>query len=103
MIGTEIDYLYRDAGNYKFRGAIVVSGKVLLEQLKPFLFDQTYFIPDAVGIKRLIPTPMTQDDHELHEFVSFHEIDTDRFEMRAEDLLIRFEFAAKKGWFEWRG
>ena len=102
MIGTELEYFYRDAGNYKFRGAIVVSGKLLLEQLKPFLFDQTYFIPRVVGMECLIPVHTTQDDHELHEIAGIRDIEIFRLETRADDLLIRFQLAAKKGWFEWR-
>lgn len=102
MIGTEFDYFYRDAGNYKFRGAIVVSGKLLLEQLRPFLFDQTYFIPRVVGMECLVPAHITQDDHELHEIAGFRDIEINRSETSADDLLIRFRLAAKKGWFEWQ-
>jgi hypothetical protein len=102
MIGTKIEYLYRDAANYKFRGVILVSGRITFNKIEPLLFDQEYFIPSVVGINSLAPLHLTQDDHNLHEFAGFFEVEISECQVSAASLLRRFERAAKEGWFEWR-
>ena len=98
-MGTKIDYVYRDASNYKIWGSIAVSGELSLVQVRPFLFDLQYFIPDEVGLTRLTPRELLSDDHELHEFVEFSKVKLDFCELSAEQLLKNFEAASSKGWF----
>ena len=64
----EVGYLYRDAGNYKFRGRFVVRGRLDIEALRPFLFDEEWFIPERIGLPSLRPRETNGDDHLLHEF-----------------------------------
>jgi hypothetical protein len=64
----EVSYLYRDASNCKFRGRFVVQGYLDLEALRPFLFDEEWFVPERVGLAPLRPRETNEDDHLLHEF-----------------------------------
>ena len=64
----EVSYLYRDAGNYKFRGRFVVRGYLDVEALRPFLFDEEWFVPERIGPPSLRPREMNGDDRLLHEF-----------------------------------
>lgn len=36
---THVEYLYRDASNYKAHGDFHVSGTLTLEMLEPYLFE----------------------------------------------------------------
>ena len=51
----EVDYLYRDASNYKFRGSFIVDGDLDLEMLRPLLLDGAWFVPERVGLPALRP------------------------------------------------
>lgn len=64
----EVGYLYRDEGNYKFRGRFVVRGYLDTEALRPFLFDGQWFVPERVGLPALRPPEAGLGDHLLHEF-----------------------------------
>ncbi len=67
---TRIDYLYRDAGNYKAHGHVVVAGRVRFGDLKPFLDCGEYFVPPTVGIPPLNIEGEPRDprlDHPWHE------------------------------------
>lgn len=65
----ELEYLYRDGGNYKYRGYLILDDFIDIESIKPFLIDSVYFIPSSIGMKSLAPCPRNNDDHEFHEFV----------------------------------
>jgi hypothetical protein len=64
----EVSYLYRDGSNYKIRGRFVVQGHLDIEALRPFLFDDEWFIPERVGLPPLRPRAPDEDGHLLHEF-----------------------------------
>lgn len=68
---TRIGYMYRDGGNYKFWGSCVLRGVVAAEDITPYLIDGEYFIPQHVGLRSLTPEVRNEDDHMLHEFLSF--------------------------------
>ncbi len=97
---TLIYYCYRDAGNTKFWGEIVVSGQVSRKQLEKFLFDGEWFVPEQVGLNHLLTEPWTKLDHILHELHEFEDTErTDHFCL-ADELIAKFEAAHKKGWFD---
>jgi hypothetical protein len=63
----EVWYLYRDAGNNKFRGSFVVRGRLDLESLKRFFFDRAWFVPECIELPALRPAEPSKEDHWLHE------------------------------------
>jgi hypothetical protein len=94
-----VSYLYRDAGNYKFRGSFVVDGSFHLDQIEPFLFDSAYFVPERVGLPALRPKLINDDDHQLHEFESVEVYSGKQLGIPASEVLSRFKRAARSGWF----
>jgi hypothetical protein len=72
------EYLYRDAGNYKAWGEILLSGAPTeseIAALRDCLESGEFFVAEQVGIPpvyeelwKLSGGP-TEDDHALHEFV----------------------------------
>lgn len=73
-----LEYLYRDASNYKAYGEALFTG-LLRENtaslVKDLLVDGLYFLPGRVGIDTLHDTLFKlsggpiEDDHPWHEFV----------------------------------
>ena len=100
VINYELHYLYRDASNYKFRASIVVSGSIKIQDLEPHLISGEYFIPQAVGLKCLVPTERNAGDHDLHELESVTHTDRTVAEVSASTLLGRFRRASMRGWFD---
>lgn len=96
---TRVEYLYRDASNYKFYGDFVVSGCLLKAELEPFLFDAEWFVPSEVGLPHLLDLPMNEDDHWLHEFVEFVPTKKGLPICKASELIERFQTASRRGWF----
>ncbi len=71
---TEINYLYRDASNYKVYNSVIVVGKITEEQKKRImdaLHDGEYFIPAKVGLPANRFETVTEDDHYWFEFQEF--------------------------------
>jgi len=93
-MNTKIDYLYRDAANYKVLGSIIVEGKVTLWQLKPFLDENGAFIPDQVDMRELqdeLTSFPSEDDHVWHELLDAKPTDDEPdHEDSAEELLRKF-------------
>ncbi|HBB67911.1 MAG: hypothetical protein A2X28_04030 [Elusimicrobia bacterium GWA2_56_46] len=52
-MNTLLEYLYRDASNYKQHGRVVLQGVISLSSIRHLLFDKTYFIPSQVGLPDL--------------------------------------------------
>ena len=76
-MNTLLEYLYRDASNYKQHGSVVLQGAISLKDIRPLLIDGEYFIPSQAGLPDLRPQFKVQgfdyptgDDHEWHEIVS---------------------------------
>jgi hypothetical protein len=82
------EYLYRDAGNFKARGRLLLEGVLApdeVERLKERLFDREYFIAEQLNV----PTPYEQLwdecgsepskelDHVWHEFSCVREASAD--------------------------
>lgn len=65
-MNTRIDYLYRDASNYKQPNSVVVSGLFTARQVGEILGclnDGEYFIPSQVGLPETRFGEITEDDH----------------------------------------
>jgi hypothetical protein len=99
MAKTRVNYLYRDASNWKFRGSVMIDGVVTVDDVKPYLFDSDYFVPHEVAFEHLLNLPMNQDDHYLHEFESFDLVEEDQTLCSRAEFIERFKTAAEKGWF----
>jgi hypothetical protein len=97
----EVRYLYRDAGNYKFRGSFVVRGRLDVEGVRPFLFDGAWFVPERIGLPPLRPSDTTKDDHWLHEFEEITPYFGLEEGIPSHELTRRIrEVGAKGGWLE---
>lgn len=75
---TEINFLYRDADNYKSHNSVVVAGVVTPGQIKAILEccdEGTYFVPEMVGL------PCTRFDEETEADHPFCELYEDSFGM----------------------
>lgn len=74
------EYLYRDAGNYKAWGSLLLRGSVTPEceaELRSYLDSGEFFVAEAVGVP-LVNRELwkwsggpTEDDHGFHEFHGF--------------------------------
>jgi len=70
---TRIDYMYRDAANYKKRSSVVFKGKIsreLLTILRENMSEEEYFIPSQVGLEDLqhyMESFPDEDDGVWHE------------------------------------
>lgn len=74
----QLNYLYRDAGNYKAFGNEVFSNpdklsvKEIERQIRTVLIDEQFFDPSRWGVKRLEIAEWDDElDHDWHEFKSF--------------------------------
>ncbi len=75
MPNTKIEYMYRDASNYKTWRTIRVKGVITLEQIQPCLAaecDGTEFIPSQVGLEDIqkdLASYPSGDDHVWHQLL----------------------------------
>lgn len=71
MMNTKIEYLYRDADNYKVHNECVIVGPLSAEQINMIigsLEDEEYFIPHMVGLpEKRFDTYDPQSDHPYFE------------------------------------
>ena len=66
MKNTEINYLYRDACNYKNHNREIVRGVITKEQIETImncLEERKYFIPSQVGLPETRFETITSEDH----------------------------------------
>jgi hypothetical protein len=94
----KIIYLYRDAANYKFWGEFCVSGQISLADLRPYLLDSEYFVPQKIGIPSLVPQCQNDDDHTLHEIDSMAPCENSPCVATADELIARFR-KVNGNWF----
>lgn len=96
---SRVNYLYRDAGNYKFRGSFEVAGDLSFNQIQEFLIYGEYFIPEKVGVSSLAPEVMNDDDHQLHEIEGIVSAERAENSIPASNIKRRFKKASQEGWF----
>jgi len=77
---TLFEYLYRDGGNNKVHGAVLLEGKAGVEDenlFRRFLNGGEWFIAEQVGVPVLYEqlwrhsNGPTEEDHDFHEFFGF--------------------------------
>jgi hypothetical protein len=95
---TELEYLYRDASNYKWFDSVIVAGHLTLNDLKKYLIDGEYFVPELVGMKCLTPEIRNEDDHDWHEIVSLKPTTLAANFLSAEELVLKFKAQYLAGW-----
>ena len=103
-MNTKMNYLYRDGANYKAHNEYIVKGEITEKQIKRIIkcLDGEFFIPEQLGLPIVRPDDkLTPDDHcfcELYED-DFETTTDDAYEdITCEELVQRFEKAAKDGW-----
>ena len=104
-MNTKINYLYRDGANYKAHNEYIVLGEITKEQITRIIKTLTMgdsFIPEQIGLPINRPSEeLTSDDHCYCELSAecFELTDEEAFEdITCEELVQRFEKAAKDGW-----
>lgn len=98
-MNTLVEYMYRDAANYKQFGAFVLRGEFDISAVQEWLWDEEFFIPERIGVKSLVPAEKTVDDHYLHTFEATSSVDDPSALMSAELFIERVKRAAAEGWF----
>jgi hypothetical protein len=98
-MNTLVEYMYRDASNYKELDSFVLGGRFDISMIERFLSDHEFFIPERVGVKALVPATKTPDDHYLHTIEATIETDDAVCLMSANTFVVRMEQAAREGWF----
>lgn len=76
-MNTVLEYMYRDASNYKQHHSVVLRGRLSETEMKPYLIDGMFLIPSSVGLPDLQERFRDQgfkypneDDHVWHEVVN---------------------------------
>ena len=71
-MNTKIEYLYRDASNYKQHNEVVIAGEMTpqdAERIAAHMFEGDGFVPRQVGLPETrIMDYRTDDDHALFEW-----------------------------------
>ena len=105
-MNTLLNYLYRDADNYKEWGSVVFSGEITDDLRNRFvraLEATEFFIADQVRVPEVFPDtwPTYAADHCWHEFSNFEltaEAANDRLSRTIEELVSEVERAGSDGW-----
>lgn len=112
MTNIRFVYLYRDAGNYKQHGEIILSNETRLamedveRQIHSVLSDGLFFIAQQVRVEERFFEVVDTDDHPWHEFVRVEATDDpvfDPFPEKERDILaflMELEQAHQTGWDE---
>ncbi len=83
---TALDYLYRDAANYKAHGTVFVTGLLSppdIAEIFAKLDSRTYFVPEQLGVPPLqsqlhaLSDGPTTADHAFHELLAIREATDD--------------------------
>lgn len=107
-MNTGLEYLYRDASNYKRWGEVVFAGEATAELRERFanvLHEGEWFIAEQVRLPNVFldDFPINDDDHCWHEFFAFVSTDaevTDAYDRTMEQLVTEFERVCGAGWRE---
>jgi hypothetical protein len=97
----ELEYLYRDASNFKIWGRAILSGALSIRDLQPHLYEGEFFLPELVGLCRLTPATMTNDDHPWHELGGVQSVSSGESLMGAGELVSRFKLQSSLTWGQW--
>lgn len=109
-MNTKLEYLYRDAANYKEYGEVVFAGEATEEQLRRLeaaLISGELLVADQVGLPDLAPWLRGENvyddelDHPFHEIIWPPTATTqapDQPAVTFEAFLRRVEARARAGW-----
>lgn len=99
---TRIEYMYRDASNYKTFMYMIVKGVITDEQIKEIrsscMDGSCEFIPEQIGWPLIRDWEITEDDHcvcEIDKFVETDDEPTD--DLTVEDVIRKFN-ECKDNW-----
>lgn len=100
---TRLNYLYRDASNYKTPNSVVLKGVMtdaMFEEMQRCCEDcYSMFIPEQLGLDLLRGWSVTDDDHPYAELEDYQLVpDKPTTDMTVEELLEKFREADG----EWR-
>lgn len=110
LSNVELEYLYRDASNYKFWNSIIFANPTAIslenaeERIRRSLDDQEVFIAHQIYVPDIFPFPkgkLTEDDHCYHEFVSVRftkEAPNDTRGRSIAEFIEEIERVAQHGW-----
>lgn len=102
-MNTRIDYLYRDADNYKKHCAVIIEGEMTEEQeqaIEECLDEGGYFIPSQVGLPDERFGSKTEANHPWFEWEGCEaSTAAPTLHITAAELVARFQQAAN-GWQE---
>ncbi len=96
---TRVTYLCRDVSNYKFWDTFVLEGDFDIEDVRRWMFDGEFFIPERVGLPRLLPELRNDDDHDLRSLEWVERCLDGRALRSAAEFGERMAAASKKGSF----
>ena len=71
---TKVEYLYRDASNYKVWGEAVLGKEIKFEDF--IFYDENMFLPTEIGLRDLRGDlilegfELNNDDHPFHELIN---------------------------------
>lgn len=101
---TRIDYLYRDASNYKCQQTFVVEGRISQDQIESILGcldGQEFFIPEQLDMPLIRNWTVSEDDHPWCELdsrsFSFTDAAPDVPGFTVDELVKKFQ-DAKGAW-----
>jgi hypothetical protein len=105
-MNIRIGYLYRDVGNFKSYGCIVVENPgqlpapIVEKELRRVLLDAMYFVASSVSLPDLRFTPLIShldhDWHELEEVVDSTQPQSDPQGRNAREIVNAFQAASRK-------
>ena len=109
---VRLNYLYRDASNYKKWGAVIFSNpdvwslKKIEGELTACFEEQMYFVASQVDIPEVFlfinDYPFSEDDHFFHEYDSSEPTDEDVNDSRGrsiKDFVEQCKLVKRKGWW----
>ncbi|MGB2867060.1 MAG: hypothetical protein WBD36_01295 [Bacteroidota bacterium] len=106
----KLDYLYRDAGNYKARGEVVFSNpdeitvQEATDRIRKACDSGCLFIADQVSLPEVFlfgKGDVTVDDHCFHEFDSLKQTEEPSTDIKARSLKLfveQLEHESRRGW-----
>ncbi len=106
MVNTKIEYMYRDASNYKAypERDVIVEGELVEQDVRVHLREVGKFIPHDIGLPELqsqLESYPSADDHIWHEFIGLESTgDSPTVEVTAEEIKVRLEEINENGWNE---
>ena len=105
-MNTKINYLYRDASNYKQYNSAVLAGEFKPEDLE-FIYsvqDCEFFIPEQVGLPCDRFDDITEDDHCWAEYIPQEDTElTDEepdVDITWAQLMENYHKVKETGWLE---